>query len=105
MNVTIEDAINAFALLRDSVNENGFLYECYNLGISALKTIQDGNYIIEQENVSRETLEKIVNYDCSDIQCADCDYFTAEYGCLSKKCKVLLHKKEIEQWIITHYQN
>lgn len=106
IDVSIQDAINAFVLLRDSVNENGFLYECYNLGISALKTIQDGNYILESEYVSRETLTKLANYDCCDKNCTDCELYGGEnLWCISNRAKELLKREEIEAWIITHYQN
>ena len=113
MNVTIQDAINAFALLRDSVNENGFLYECYNLGISALKTIQDGNYKLSTTNVSRETLEKIANFDCTGMACSACIYDIRDtdnlYACIRTKASDILSCeqkiKEVEQWITTHYQN
>lgn len=105
MNVTIDDAINAFTLLRDNVNENGFLHECYNLGISALKTIQDGNFQLEPLDVSRETLERIATYDCSNKNCIECDYYSEIYSCISTKCKVLLARKEIEAWINQNVTN
>ena len=105
MHVTTNDAINAFSLLRDHVNENGFLYECYNIGIGALKTIMDGNYQLSAEDVSRETFERIAQYDCGVMQCADCNYYTDEYGCISHNCKVLLKRKEIEAWIIKNSKN
>ncbi len=105
MNVTIDDAINAFNLLCEHVNENGFLYECYNLGISALKTIQDGNYQLEPSDVSRQTLERIATYDCTNKVCTECDYYSEIYSCISNKCRVLLARKEIEAWINQNVTN
>ena len=108
MNVTINDAINAFNLLREHVNENGFLYECYNLGISALKTIQDGNYQLPTTNVSRETLEEMANFECKGLICADCIYAVKNksagyYECMSIKAKKVLSteqtRMEVEGWI------
>lgn len=103
MNVTIQDAINAFALLSEHVNENGFLHECYNLGISALKTIQDGNYILESEYVLRETLTEIANYDCGKKSCVGCNFYANDdIGCISNRAKELLKREEVEKWIKEH---
>lgn len=107
MNVTINDAINAFNLLREHVNENGFLHECYNLGISALKTVQDGNYQLNPLNVSRETLKEMANFYCGGIDCSNCKYKMrdARHGleCMSVKAKHILRAesyiKEVELWI------
>lgn len=113
MNVTINDAINAFNLLREHVNENGFLHECYNLGISALKTVQDGNYQLNPLNVSRETLEKMASYECTDASCPECEYgvcgtvYTSE--CISLKAKHILqyeqNVKEVEAWVKQNEKN
>lgn len=107
MYVTINDAINAFNLLREHVNENGFLHECYNLGISALKTVQDGNYQLNSLNVSRETLEKMATYDCKGMSCSECKYDVRDkdyyHVCMALKAKdILRHEqniKEVEEWI------
>lgn len=106
MNVTIDDAINTFNLLREHVNENCFLHECYNLGISALKTVQDGNYHLQPTNVSRETLEEMANYDCRVMPCSYCKYATVKnrhYECVALKAKAILRNeqniKEVEAWI------
>lgn len=107
MNVTINDAINAFNLLRDHVNENGFLHECYNLGISALKTVQDGNYQLPINNVPRETLEAIASFGCTGLKCIECKYDVRKldyfHGCIvHKACEILRYEqniKEVEEWI------
>lgn len=72
MNITIDEAIKAMSLFRDTAPENGYVASCYNMAISALKTIQDGNYKLESENVSRETLKKLVNEECKYDRCIDC---------------------------------
>lgn len=113
MNVTINDAINAFNLLREHVNENGFLHECYNLGISALKTIQDGNYQLPTTNVSRETLEAMANFKCEGLGCSDCIYAVrgkeGYHECMSLKAKDMLlseqNRKEVEAWVNHHTMN
>lgn len=113
MNVTINDAINAFNLLREHVNENGFLYECYNLGISALKTIQDGNYQLPTTNVSCETLEALANYNCSTLKCDECIYHKQTEGgnhiCMTLLARrILCHErnvKEVEAWIKQNAKN
>ncbi len=113
MNATINDAINAFNLLREHVNENGFLYECYNLGISALKTVQDGNYHIQSSNVSRETLEEMAKFECKGLGCSDCIYGIVNneglHECMSLKAKDMLlsekTKKEVEAWVNHHTMN
>ena len=111
MNVTINDAINAFSLLRDHMKDKDYLWECYNLGISALKTIQDGNYQLSTANVSREILEEMTKFNCEGLICADCIYGVKNkkagyYDCMSLKAKDILlleqTMKEVEEWI---YQN
>lgn len=110
MNVTIQDAINAFALLKEHVNENGFLYECYNLGISALKTIQDGDYHIQTDTNSQviKAIRDIANYNCDGESCNGCKYSTInsdieDVTCLSCACRELLRIKEIKKWIQENY--
>lgn len=102
MNVTIQDAINAFALLSEHVNENGFLYECYNLGISALKTIQDGNYQLSTSTIPPEILDEIVNYTCTCQECDDCKYFYKGH-CLYEDARALKNQREyyrrLQAWI------
>lgn len=106
MVVTIQDAINAFALLSEHVNENGFLHECYNLGISALKTIQDGNYQLGTSTISPDILDEIVNYKCSCQGCDDCKYFYKGH-CLYEDAKALKKQSEYERrlrtWIQENY--
>lgn len=113
MNVTINDAINAFNLLREHMNENGFLYECYNLGISALTTIQDGNYQLPTINVSRETLEALAKFECKELDCTNCIYgVLSKEGfreCMSLKARDILlleqTMKEVEAWIKQNVTN
>lgn len=103
--VTIQDAINAFSLLSEHVNENGFLHECYNLGICALKTVQDGDYQLKNDTIPKEILEEIVNYNCSGLDCNLCKYYHQKC-CLFEPAKGLLmydeFKKEIETWMKEH---
>lgn len=113
MNVTINDAINAFNLLREHVNENAFLHECYNLGISALKTVQDGNYQLPINNVSRETLEEIASFDCTGLRCIECKYDAHDLDyfqrCMVHKAREILRYeeniKEIDTWIKQNSSN
>ena len=106
MDVTIQDAINAFALLSEHVNENGFLHECYNLGISALKTVQDGNYQLNTDTIPQQILEEIVDYNCRCIDCDICKYYNKDH-CLYTPAKGLLnhekYTKEIKTWIQENY--
>ena len=106
MTVTIQDAINAFGLLKEHVNENGFLAECYNLGISALKTIQDGNYAIEDEAM-RAMIEKIAEFDCVGLlECDECPLHREGAGdnsCISTICEKLRLRKETELWVHEHW--
>lgn len=99
MKVTEQDAINAFSLLRDHVNENGFLHECYNLGIGALKTVQDGNYKIESDTIPQELLDEIIDYKC---QCNDCDSckYNYEDHCLYGDAKAIRYYEEYRRRII-----
>lgn len=102
MNASINDAINAFNLLREHVNENGFLHECYNLGISALKTIQDGNYKIDEKSIPNEVLDEIINYNCRCEDCNDCKYFY-EGHCLYSDAKAVknqeVYRRRVKEWI------
>lgn len=104
MNVTIDDAIHAMALLRDAVNENGFLHECYNLSISALQTIKDGNYIIEDKEMD-SMIKKIANYDCTGKDCNECPYYQHDINisCIAYTCQKLFLRKEIETWVHEHW--
>ena len=105
MNVTIDDAIHAMSLLRDEVNENGFLHECYNLSILALQTIKDGNYILEDKEMET-MIKKIANYDCTGKDCNECPYYQQDFhkhSCISNTCKKLLLRKEIETWVHEHW--
>lgn len=110
IDVTIQDAINAFSLLSEHVNENGFLYECYNLGISALKTIQDGNYVIRKDENSQlvKTLKDIANYNCDGMSCNDCKYNAIksdieDVACISCACREILRIGEVKKWIQENY--
>ena len=105
MRVTIQDAINAFSLLQEHVNEGGFLHECYNLGISALKTVQDGNYQLKfEDNNFQEQLEKIASYDCGGINCDECKYSLENCECLSIIVKHIFEKEsEVKKWIQENY--
>lgn len=104
MDVTINDAINAFGLLKEHVNENGFLAECYNLGISALKTIQDGNYILAQNNeISYDELVKIASVHCGDNDCHFCPYRMEHSNrCASALATNLLRYNELLEWYNKH---
>lgn len=106
MIVTIQDAINAFGLLKEHVNENGFLAECYNLGISALKTIEDGNYTLSSQNandISYEELVKISSYDCGEEKCQLCPYLLPHSkGCASNLATGILGYNELVEWYNTH---
>lgn len=107
MNVKIDDAISALRLLRDHIKDNDYLWECYNLGVSALITIKDGDYQLKPMNVSRETLEEIAEFDCTDIKCSECkfdirktDYY---HNCIRHKAQEILRYEqniqEVEAWI------
>lgn len=107
MNVTIDDAIHAMALLRDEVNENGFLHECYNLSISALQTVKDGNYIIEDEAM-KAMIEKIAEFDCIGryLECDKCPLHREgvnDNSCISMICEKLRLRKETELWVHEHW--
>ena len=106
MDITIDEAIKAMTLFRDTAPENGYVASCYNMAISALKTIQDGNYAItSEENVSRETLQKIHSYDCGSQSCDTCDYWQNGH-CICMTAKFALnhdtYMKEVEKWIKEH---
>ena len=92
MDVTIQDAINAFSLLSEHVNENGFLHECYNLGISALKTVQDGNYKLNTDAIPQAILDEIINYKCTCQECDICKYYYKGH-CLYEDARALKKTK------------
>lgn len=107
MNVTIEDAMSSLGLIRDHISDNEYLWECYNIGVSALKTIMDGDYQLKPTNVSRETLEKMATYDCKGMSCSECKYDVRDkdyyHVCMALKAKdILRHEQniqEVEAWI------
>ena len=105
MQVSIDDAIKCLGLFRDKVPENGFISSCLDLSISALKTVQDGDYKIP---LYREELEKLANFNCTDkmISCDDCPCRCAdEYRrCMSLTADILLNKEsEVIEWIQENY--
>lgn len=104
MYVALDDAIHVMSLLRDAVNENGFLHECYNLSILALQTVKDGNYIIEDKEMEN-MLKKIANYDCIGKDCNECPYYQYDINicCMAYTCQKLLLRKEVETWVHEHW--
>lgn len=107
MNVTIDDAISALRLLRDHIDDNDYLWECYNLSVSALITIKDGDYQLKPMNVSRETLEQMATFDCKGMSCSECKYDVRDknyyHVCMALKAKDILRYEqniqEVEAWI------
>ena len=106
MQVSIDDAIKCLALFRDKVPENGFVSSCLDLSISALKTVQDGDYKI---TLYREELQKLANYNCTDkmTSCDDCPCHCKTNGysrCMSVTADNLLNKeREAIEWIQENY--
>ena len=113
MNVTIDDAMTLFELLKDHIDGNDYLWECYNLGISALKTIKDGDYQLKPMNVSRETLEKMAAYDCKGMSCSECKYDVRDknyyHVCMTLRAKDILcteqYIKEVAEWVKQNEKN
>lgn len=109
--ISIEEAMRCLQLYQEYLPEKGYVFQCFNMAISALKTIEDmqlnGNYTpAPSQNVSRETLTEIAIYDCGMKRCVDCKlYANDDIGCISNRAEELLKKEEIESWIITHYKN
>ena len=111
--ISLEEAMRCLQIFQEQQPENGYVFQCFNMAISALKTIEDiqlnGNYTATpSQNVSRETLTKIAYYDCCDKNCLDCKFYGGDnLGCISNRAKDLLkrNEKEIIEWIITHYKN
>lgn len=111
IDISIEEAMRCLQLYQEFLPEKGYISCCFDMAISALKTIEDmqlnGNYTpAPSQNVSRETLTEIANYDCGKESCIGCKFYANEdIGCISNRAKELLKREEIEEWIITHYQN
>lgn len=112
MKVTIDDAIKCLALFRDKVPENGFVSSCLDLSISALKTVQDGNYQIPEVDKYQKEIELIASYDCVGNSCGDCPFYARGdnmvYACASTQARSVLHghtaiRKELEAWIQENY--
>ena len=110
IDISIQEAMRCLQLFQEYQPENGYVSQCFDLALSALKTIEDmteNGQEPPKPNVSRETLETIASYDCvsNEVMCENCKFYSNKTGCISNHCKSLLHRKEIEQWITTHYQN
>lgn len=108
MQVTIDDAIKCLALFRDKVPENGFVSSCLDLSISALKTVQDGNYKIQEADKYQKEIGLIASYECFDVCCEDCPLHAKgehmAYACASTQARRVVQghndlRKELEQWI------
>ena len=101
-NPSIGEAINCLSLYKDHVPENGYISACLDLGISALKTIQDGNYQLSTSTISPEILDEIVNYTCTCQECDVCKYFYKGH-CLYEDARALKNQREyyrrLQSWI------
>lgn len=109
--ISIEEAMRCLQLYQEFLPEKGYVSCCFDMALSALKTIEDmqlnGDYTpAPTQNVSHETLTELANYDCCDKNCAECKLYGGEnLWCISNRAKELLKKEEIEKWIITNYKN
>lgn len=97
-NPSIDEAINCLSFYKDHVPEDGYISACLNLGISALKTIQDGGYKLELDTFS-EKIAEIANYECQPIDCAHCKYCTEDFKCLSVTCHHIMRIEGVKKWI------
>lgn len=113
IDISLNEAMRCLQLFQEHQPENGYVYQCFNIAISAIKTIEDmqlnGDYTQHQsKNVSRETLKEIYDYDCHMIECEHCKYMFKDY-CMSNMAGIMLKEKErkeiMNEWINTHYQN
>jgi len=101
-NPSIGEAINCLSLYKDHVPENGYISACLNLAISALETIQDGNYKLESDLIT-EKIAEIANFECPPIDCAHCKYCTDDFDCLSVICGHIMQIEEVKKWIRKNY--
>ena len=111
IDISIEEAMRCLQLYQEYLPEKGYVFQCFNMAISALKTIEDmqlnGNYTPSpSQNVSRETLSEIAHYECGYTDCFHCKLYGGDnLRCISLRAKELLKKEEIELWIMAHYKN
>ena len=111
IDISIEEAMRCLQLYQEYLPEKGYVSQCFDLAISALKTIEDmqlnGDYTpAPHENVSRETLTVIANYDClTDTTNMDCDNCKYHYKnrCISHVASSILdedkRKELLKEWM------
>lgn len=88
--ISLEEAMRCLQIFQEQQPENGYTFSCFNLAISALKTIEDmkNNTInFYPSTLSLEMIEKLSNFHCLGRSCKDCpctytDKFTP-YNCAS----------------------
>ncbi len=105
IDISIEEAMRCLQFFQERHPENGYVFQCFNIGISALQTIKDGNYIIEAKEMET-MIKKIANYDCTGKDCNECPYYQQDshkHSCISITCEKLLLRKEIETWVHEHW--
>ena len=77
IDITIEEAMKCLQIFQEQQPENGYAFNCFNLALSALKTIEDmqlnGNYTPSPlQNISREIIAKLAEFKCQDPYCKNC---------------------------------
>lgn len=111
IDISLEESMRCLQLFQEYQPENGYAHQCFNIGISALKTIEDmqlnGDYTpAPSENVSRETLKEIYDFDCHMTPCEECNYLYKGY-CMSNMAGIMLKEDErkelMNKWINQHY--
>ena len=90
IDITIEEAMHCLQIFQEQQPENGYTFNCFNLAISALKTIEDmKNNTVNSypSTLSLKMIEKLANFKCLGRSCTDCpcaysDKFSP-YNCAS----------------------
>lgn len=90
IDISIEEAMRCLQLYQEFLPEKGYVSCCFDMAISALKTIEDmqNNTINSYPcSLSLKIIEKLANFECLGRCCKDCPCIYADkfspYNCAS----------------------
>ena len=110
--VSIEEAMRCLQIFQEQQPENGYTFSCFNLALSALKTVEDmknNTDFTYTFMIQRDIIAKLANFKCQDAYCKNCKCnYRAEYNniCVSSCAITFLSDytaiKYVYEWLQTH---
>lgn len=115
IDISIEEAMRCLQIFQEQQPENGYTFSCFNLALSALKTVEDmknNAEFIYTFMPSRDIIAKLAEFKCTECFCENCicnhkDKFTTNICVSSCAMSVLSNYTAIKytyEWLQTHPQ-